>query len=331
MGNIFFFRFCNFNPIFLSMGEADRYMEYKRPVKKIKLGSENNAIVALLAINIFFFLLLSVINLLYNYYQFDKHLFQEEALPYFAMPAKSSLLVKRPWTILTQMFSHIYFLHILSNMLWLWAFGYILQQISGNGKIIPVYIYGGLLGGLFYALAFNAMPFLPHREENSLLMGGNAGVMAVAVATTFLAPDFRFFRNIGKGIPIWVLTVFYVLADIVIIIKIDAALGIAHMGGAVAGWVYIYRLRKGKDAALWMHNYYDWFINLFNPRKKGGNIQNKKDKIFYDTKGREPYIRKATITQQRVDELLDKINQKGYQHLTDEEKKFLRKASEEDL
>ena len=98
----------------------------------------------------------------------------------------------------------------------------------------------------------------------------------------------------------------------------------------VHGLVYsLLLLRKGKDGSVWMNRLYDWFINLFNPDKKSKT--SVKEKVFYNTGNRTPYSKQAIVTQQRVDEILDKINQKGFEFLTEEEKKILKKASEEDL
>ena len=84
-------------------------------------------------------------------------------------------------------------MRLLSNMLWLWAFGYILQELSGNDKIIPIYIYGGLAGGLFFILANYLVPPLREQAGNNALFGDTAGTMAVAMATTTLSPNYRFF------------------------------------------------------------------------------------------------------------------------------------------
>jgi hypothetical protein len=152
--------------------------------------------------------------------------------------------------------------------------------------------------------------------------------MAVAVATTTLVPNYRFLRNIGGGIPIWVLTLVYILVDFAGIGTHHAAFNLAHLAGGFAGFLFIYLLRKDKDPSLWMNNLYDWFINLFNPNKKEFS---PKEKMFYKNEGRTPYKKSANLTQQRVDEILDKINQKGYHFLTDEEKNILKRAAEEDL
>ncbi|MES1215057.1 MAG: DUF6576 domain-containing protein [Bacteroidota bacterium] len=52
---------------------------------------------------------------------------------------------------------------------------------------------------------------------------------------------------------------------------------------------------------------------------------------MYYKSSKAPYNKTPNITQQRIDDILDKINQKGYQFLTDEEKELLKKASKEDI
>ena len=76
-----------------------------------------------------------------------------------------------------------------------------------------------------------------------------------------------------------------------------------------------------------MNNFFDWVNNLFNPHKPKKTI---KQELFYKP-SRKPYSKTPNLTQQRVDEILDKISQKGYHSLSEEEKELLKKASKEDL
>ena len=310
------------------MGESDRYPEYKLPKKRFTLGNDGNALVALFTLNVIFFLLLITIKVVYFFFQANEAAFISQILPYFEMPAQLTKLSERPWTILTYMFTHIGVMQVLSNMLWLWAFGYILQELTGNKKIIPIYIYGGLAGALAFSLANYLIPPLRPFIGNASLMGGNAATMAVAVATTFLAPQHRFFRNLNGGIPIWVLTLVYVLIDIAGVASLSAAYSLSHLFGGLAGFIFIYLLRYNIDGSLWMNNFYDWFINLYNPNKP--TAKNRiKETVFYNASGRKPFNKTSNITQQRVDEVLDKINQEGFQFLTAEEKDILKRAAED--
>jgi membrane associated rhomboid family serine protease len=313
------------------MGEADRYIEYKRPKKRLTLGQEGNALVGLFTINVIFFLLLLVIRVVYSSFQQNMLLFDTQVVQYFELPAQLTRLSERPWTLLIYMFSHAGILDMISNMLWLWAFGFILQELTGNDKLIPIYIYGGLTGAIFFILANYMIPSLSIIKNTQFLMGGGAATMAVAVATTTLAPDYRFFRNLNRGIPIWIITVIYIVIDFMGVASSTAAYSLSHLGGALAGFLFVLLLRKDKDAGKWMNVAYNGFMNLFNPGKKEQKNTGFREQVFYNTGGRQPYNKKSNVTQQRVDDILDKINQKGYHFLTDEEKNILKRASEEDI
>jgi membrane associated rhomboid family serine protease len=314
------------------MGESDRYRDYRHPRNRMTLGQDNNALMALFVLNVIFFLLLLFIKVIYFYFQTSPVLYNTQVLQYFELPAQLTKLSDRPWTILTFMFCHTAppVMELISNMLWLWAFGFIMQELTGNKKIIPLYIYGGVAGAILFIIANYAFPSLKDGIEYSSLIGANASIMAIAMAVTTLAPNYRIFKNIGNGIPIWILTTAYVLIDLSSVFTINAAYCISHFGGALAGFLFVYFLRKGKDGSIWMNNLYNWFMNLFNPEKK--NIRpSVKEKVFYNTGSRQPYKKSVNITQHRVDEILDKINQQGYHLLTDEEKNILKRAAEEDL
>ncbi len=312
------------------MGESDRYQDFSRPRRRLTLGDDNNALVGLITINIIFFIVLLVVEVIYANVQGSATVFAGDVLPYFQVPAKPAILATRPWTLLTSMFTHYRFFEMLGGMMWLWAFGYIFQELTGNRKLIPVYIYGGIAGAVVFIIAVNSFPSMRPNAAAMFLMGGSASNMAIAAAATVLAPDYRFFRNIGGGIPIWVLTLVYVLIDFAGVASAGAAYSLAHLAGAGAGFLFVFFIRKGYDGSVWMNNFYHGLMNLFTPGKKSP-AKSIKEKVFYNTGQRKPYNKTSNVTQQRVDEILDKINQKGYHFLTDEEKNILKRAADEDL
>lgn len=312
------------------MSESERYIDYRR--RKISLGADGNALMLLISINAIIFIIISFIQIIYYTTGSAPGSFENSVLPWFVLPAKLSAVSQTPWTIFTYMFAHTYVITTLTNMIWLWAFGSILQSISGNRKIIPLYIYGGLAGAAAFIAANYLMPSLRTSINISALQGANAATMAIAVATTTLTPDYRFFKMLNGGIPIWVLTLLYVIIDFAGIASGSIAYNISHLAGGFIGFMFVFSLRNGRDWSLWMNNLYDWFINLFNPYKKSLSAKKKiKEKVFYNTGNQKPFVKKPNITQQRIDEILDKINQKGYHLLTDEEKNILKKAGEADL
>jgi membrane associated rhomboid family serine protease len=309
------------------MGESDRYID--RRFRKIRLGDDNNALMALIGINALLFVSFGLIQVIYYISKSSETAFQYEILRWFVVPAKLSSIASRPWTVFTYMFVHVGFFFTLINMVWLWVFGSILQDLSGNSKIIPVYIYGGIAGVVFFTVISYAFPQLRSQVDYSFMLGGNAGIMAIALATTTLSPDYRLFKMLNGGIPLWILTILYIIIDFTG--TAEASQRLAHLGGGVMGFLFVVSLRKGHDWSTWMNRVYNWFTDLFNPEKPVRPNQKIKEKVFYNTGGQKPFIKRPVITQQRIDEILDKINQKGFNHLSDEEKSILEKAREADF
>ncbi|HEX7846519.1 MAG TPA: rhomboid family intramembrane serine protease [Chitinophagaceae bacterium] len=303
--------------------------EYKQ---RLSLGQANNALTMLIIVNLVVFVIFAFINVTFHFLYREQgeadRLFQERILQCFILPADMSELAKKPWTILTHMFVHERVFHIIGNMLWLWMFGYIMQDLTGNRKIFPVFIYGGLAGALSFILAFNFLPGLKEQLPVAVALGASAGVMAIAVATTMVAPGYRLLPMLNGGIPLWIVTTLYLIIDLATIPYNNPGGHIAHLAGGFIGFLFIVMLRRGYDWSEWMNNLFDWFNNLFNPDKpkKGKNI---KEELFYKS-GSAPYKKTPNVTQQRIDEILDKISQKGYNFLTDEEKDLLKRASKGD-
>jgi membrane associated rhomboid family serine protease len=313
------------------MGESDRYGEFNKPKKRIFFGDDNNAMVSLFTINIIFFLLLMLIQVVYFFMQQNVAVYNSEVVQWFELPASLTKLSEKPWTLLTYMFSDTgqNIIRLISNMIWLWAFGYLLLQMAGNDKLIPIYIYGGLLGGIVFIASHYLIPPLHPATNNAALLGANAGSLAVAMATTTLSPDHRCFTQIRNGIPIWVLMSIYILIDFAGIADQGAAYSLSHLGGVLAGFLFVIFLRRGYDGSVWMNKAYSWVMNLFNPYKKPSK-EKIRETVFYNSGMLMHYEITTHITQQRVDEILDKISQKGYHFLTEEEKDILKKAAEED-
>ena len=298
--------------------------------RKILLGQDNNALVLLFAINALIFVAISFIQIFYYLADTPMEFFYRQVLNWFTLPASFDAVATRPWTIFLYMFTHHGIWHLLSSMLWLWCFGFILQDLTGNNKLIPIYLYGGFVGGIVFLLMNNFFPTLQsHIATTQPLLGAGPAIMAVAVATTTLAPDYRMFPQIRGGIPLWVLTLLFVAIDFATLASGNAGNSVGHLAAGAVGFLYIRQLRRGNDWGAWMNNFVDWLDDLFRPEKKHKQ-KSSKEKLHYQS-DRKPFEKIPNITQQKLDAILDKINQQGYQFLTDEEKEFLKRASNEDL
>ena len=293
------------------------------------LGQDGNALVQLVVLNGVLFVILKFIYVLYLLNSRNPAAYDSNVLNWFVLPGTVEKLSSRPWTVLTYMFSDQHIFRFIGNMFWLWCFGYILQDMTGNRKLIPIYLYGGVAGAIFFLLSYAIFPQLQAAAPAARLIGSNAAIMALAIAITTVAPDYRIFPMINGGIPLWILTLLYLLVDFSSIAHGDAGAYIANLAGAATGFLFIYQLRRGHDGSVWMNQVFDWFNNLFDPDKKQ-RIRSPKDEFYYKVSGTQPFKKIPNVTQQRIDEILDKINQQGYRFLTDEEKEVLKRAADEE-
>jgi membrane associated rhomboid family serine protease len=298
--------------------------------KRTSIWADNNALMMLIIINVMVFVLLHFIRTIYGLSGIPQDLFMKNTFPWFTLPAHLPSLLQRPWTIITAMFTHLDTIMMLSSMFWLWTFGYILQDLVGNRKIIPLYIYGGLTAAVVFVALTNLLPQSKAGLETAVFLGAAPSVMAVAIAATTVSPNYRLFPMIGGGIPLWVITAAYVIIDLVGFAR-NGSIFIAHISSALIGFLYAKALLKGSDWGSWLNNFYDKVTNVFNPERKVVRKNQVKEEVFYNTRGKQPFKKTTHVTQQKVDEILDKINQRGYERLTEEEKELLKRASEEDL
>ncbi|HZK92638.1 MAG TPA: rhomboid family intramembrane serine protease, partial [Prolixibacteraceae bacterium] len=113
-------------------------------IDEIKLSFRNgNYLTKLIYINIAIWILVRLIFVVYKLSGTDG----SQILGWLALPASFDLFVTRPWTILTYMFLHFDFLHILFNVLWLYWFGKIFLEYHSQQKLLSLYLVGGFFGG----------------------------------------------------------------------------------------------------------------------------------------------------------------------------------------
>ncbi|MCK5338793.1 MAG: rhomboid family intramembrane serine protease [Bacteroidales bacterium] len=240
-------------------------------------------------------------------------------LDYLALPASFELLITRPWTLLTYMFLHTSFWHILFNMLWLYWFGKIFTQYLNQRQLITTYLLGGLAGGLLYILAYNIFPVFETVMPQARALGASASVMAIVTAISFYIPNYTINMIFFGRVKIFYLALALFIIDFFMIRHGNAGGHIAHIGGAVYGFFYIYYLRKGKDISK--------LFPKITYRKKTGHTIKRKPRAKTKKASRpvtdQSYNKNRAAKQRRIDEILDKISRSGYDSLTKEEKELL--------
>ncbi len=297
--------------------------------KKMLLGQDGNALVQLIVLNAVIFVVLKFVYLVFLASNTRIEAYYTHVYNWFILPASVEKLAWRPWTLISFMFTDQMLFRFVSNMFWLWSFGYILQDLTGNKKIIAIYLYGGIGGAVLYILGHLIFPQLRAQMDTDTLGAANCSIAALAVAVTVVSPDYRIFPLISGGIPLWILSLIFLLINFSGIPNGDWATYLAYTGAAGIGYLFIFQMRRGRDGSAWLNQLFDWTRDLFNPDKKKKS-SNKKDEFYYNVADTQPYKKIPNITQKRIDEILDKINQQGYRFLTSEEKDILKRAAEEE-
>ncbi len=208
--------------------------------KKILMGDDNNALTWLIILNAVFFVSILLIKVMYGLTAGSSQSTDLNIDKWVSIPAEGYLFITRPWTIITYMFAHNSIWYLISSLLWLWCFGYILQELAGNNKLFPIYLYGGVFGGILFLVVANLIPSIHANAAQFSLMGAGASVMAVAIATTSLAPGYRIFPMLNGGIPLWVLTLVFAAIDLGTIGLSNSAVAVAHLaGGLILSLIHI--------------------------------------------------------------------------------------------
>jgi membrane associated rhomboid family serine protease len=308
------------------MGESERYQDYKHLHKKSSLSEQwsRNTTFALLLINALFFLVLMSIRVGYQVGEHPEESFRQAIVRYVVLPGDWTGWFQKPWTIFTYMFtsSGEAIFSVFANWLWLYMFGDALRRQGGNEWVLPIYLYGGVMGAIVFLSVAKGMP------ATSFLMGSGVSVMALAAAVTFWNPSQRMMTRNGEGhgVPIWVLFLIWLVLDSMTFIGRDVAYALAQAGGLLTGLIYVFLLKRGIDAGAWMNRLYHGFKQALRPSVPASRESIKRHQ-FYKTGDRPPYVRKPTVNESRVDQILDKINQTGFESLSEEEKEILRRAS----
>jgi membrane associated rhomboid family serine protease len=241
---------------------------------------------------------------------------------YLAIPSNPLTFLTRPWTIVTYFFTHEGWLHIIFNMLILYWFGLLIREYLGDRKLVSLYILGGIAGGLLYLLAYNLIPFFANRALISVMIGASASVLAIVVAAATLLPDYTFRLLLIGSVKIKYIAAFLVLLSISGAVGGNAGGNIAHLGGALLGFVFIRQLQRGRDLGRPIHAVGEFAERLFKRRPNlRVSYKNPRPKTAASTTVGKP-------TQMEIDMILDKISSSGYESLSKEEKQKLFKASQ---
>jgi membrane associated rhomboid family serine protease len=278
---------------------------------------QGNNLIKLIYINIGIFLLANISLLFISFSNRD--LAEQIQNPWFSFPSNLNMFLLKPWTIITYMFYHVDIWHIVFNLIFFYWFGQIFLQYLDNKKLVGVYLLGGISGAIVFSIAFNFYQSATGTNFNGILLGASAAIMAVAIAISVIVPNYTLNMLFIGPVKLKYIALCYVVLNI-ILIRENPGGNIAHLGGALFGYIFAVQYKKGKDLTKGLNSFLDGLSSLFKFKRK---MKVTYQKPFSDF----DYNKQKIDNQKEMDRILDKIAKGGYESLSKEEKDFLFRSS----
>ncbi|MFT4031102.1 MAG: rhomboid family intramembrane serine protease [Siphonobacter sp.] len=284
----------------------------------------DNGLIQIILVNVFVFLALLLVQVVCNLT--GKDVVYNLILDQLVLKSNLTHVLYKPWTLLTYCFVHQNILHILFNMLFLYWFGQLVQEYLGSRRLVSIYLLGGLLGGLVFVALYNLVPLYQGWLDVPNL-GASGAVYAVMLGAATLLPNYTFHILFLGPVRIKYIAAFWLVVSFAQIPGTNAGGNIAHLSGALLGFLYIRMLRRGTDLGQPVEVVIDFLKRLFKREPRPAI------KVKYRSQTRTSYTTYNSISEdfpddEEVDAILDKISKSGYESLTREEKQKLYKASQ---
>jgi len=265
-----------------------------------------------------------VINTVIFLVSFILRQFARGVYTWVELPSNFNSFIIKPWSIITYAFLHYDPLHLLFNMLWLYFLGRLVLNLFNPKMALNIYFLGAIFGGLSFLLGYNVLPSF--FSGNAYVVGASAAVRALMIFLCTYMPqkEIRFFTI---NLKLWYIGVILIVFDIFGLFGFNAGGNLAHLGGAILGFVYAKQLLKGNDIGKGFERLMDKVVSWFSKKEKTPlkTVHKKKYKVGGYTKGDFDSFNK----QKQIDVILDKISKSGYDSLTATEKEFLFRAGKE--
>lgn len=228
--------------------------------------------------------------------------FYDKIFVHFAIQPLDGM-ISHPWAILAFMFTGLSFFKLFTSMMWLFLFGNVVQQLVGKSEVVPMFLITNIIGAIIYVAL---LQFFPIAAPNDMFAGADASVLGFAIGVSFIAPRYKVFFSSNFSVPLWLLSLIYlVLTGIVLFGSRNYPHFGLLAGGVLAGIIYLAAARRGLKPGAWMNKVWRNGVRVIAPKRKVG------DRTF-DT------------LDPGLDAILDKINERGIQSLTKEEREILK-------
>lgn len=237
----------------------------------------------------------------------------------FTLQSDFSSFLFKPWGLITSIFAHFGFLHLIFNMMMLFFAGKLFESYFGSYRLLAIYLLGGVTGGLFEILAHSFVPALAN--QSSVIVGASGSIMAIFIGLAFYKPNLVVSLFGLLDLKIIYLALIYIVYDFLSLGLNDGTAHFAHLGGAIIGLLAAQKTNSSSNIIV----RFEQFIRNFEKIIKGQGLPKKTKPVKHMTDEEFNVTKKAN--QHKIDEILDKISKSGYESLSKAEKEFLFKQS----
>ncbi len=287
--------------------------------------SGKSTLARLLQINILIFALVNISGLIGYLANLDHDFVLKHGMfpltYYLSLPASYTYFAHQCWGIITYMFTHESFFHILMNMLILYVSAQLFIRFLGKQRLLSTYLLGGIMGGLFFILAFNVFSVFSSRLDYSYAIGASASVLAILSAVATYVPNYKIRLVFIGDVALKYVVLFFIILDLASIRVENPGGHISHLGGVFYGWLSVWLWQKGID----IHAYVTSIFNSFYQQLKNiiykTNNQSKKHKK--DSKKTTHSNPKKKHNNKELNRIIEKVKNSGYGSLSAEEKRRL--------
>lgn len=230
-------------------------------------------------------------------------------IQWFSLNSDFDFFITKPWTIISYGFLHADFLHILFNAIVLYYFGNLFIQYFTQKQLLTFFLLGTLAGGFIFLLGYSFLPFLSNQRVP--LVGASAGVSAIIIGIATYMPNYQLKLRLIGAVKLWHIAAFYIFLDVLQLSGNNAGGHLAHLGGALFGFLYVHQARKTKT------NIWGKIARFLTSKKKPLKT------VYKSKKTSSKKEANTTYKQQKINVILDKISKSGYDTLSKDEKDFL--------
>jgi membrane associated rhomboid family serine protease len=238
---------------------------------------------------------------------------------YISLSSNPADLFWKPWTIISYAFFHAGILHILFNLIILNFVSRLFMTYFTQKQLLSLYLLGAIFAGFVYIASYLIFPALIRQEAT--MIGASGAVMAILFAVATFNPYMEIRLLLIGRIKLWHIALVYLVLDLISLSSANVGGHIAHLGGALFGYLFSCQIKNGTDITNTFTGFMDYMVNFFS-----GSKNTKFKKVHKNVAYTAPKETPKDKSQQQIDAILDKISKSGYDSLTKEEKEFLFKA-----